>query len=335
MSKHEAVVFRVEKRPHPNADKLALVEVNGYVSGVRKEDFSDGDLAVLIEPDTCVPVARPEFSFLSGAAYADGEYGGFARITVRRFRGLYSHGLVVKAPDGMAAGDNAFEALGLKHFDPEVANPGRRGHIPDSEGDGVVGFNGKYDLEHLLKYKNLFIDGEEVVVTEKIHGSNMRVGCVDGVVKVGSRSRWVKDSDNVWWNAYRPRAPELNHLAVDLGLTVFGEVVPTQGERWTYGITGSPGFIVFDMLRNGEFIDHDELAKLCRMMDLTMVPELWRGPFSMDKMHELASGVSELAPGVAPYREGCVVRPVKERIQFPVGRCVLKLVSPHFLENEK
>lgn len=331
MSSHEAKVFRIKMRPHPNADKLALVDVNGYVAGVGKADFQDGDLAVLVEPDTCVPVDRPEFAFLAGAAYLEGEYAGMARITVRKFRGLYSQGLVVKAPPGLQEGDDAFDALELKHFDPEQA--GERKHALSADALGTEGFGSRYDLEHLVKFPEAFTEGEDVVVTEKLHGSNMRVAVINGELRVGSRSHWKKPGSNVWWAAAEAH-PQLAELVRTVEVTVYGECLPTQGPKWGYGFE-SPTMVVFDIFDSpaGKYLDHDRMVELCKAYALPYAPVVHEGAYSLDQIKQLAEGPSILAPGKVPCREGVVVRPRAERYTGP-ARTVLKLVSNRFLEEK-
>jgi hypothetical protein len=56
------------------------------------------------------------------------------------------------------------------------------------------------------------------------------------------------------------------------------------------------------------------------------VPVLYRGPFSLQKMKELADGNSTLT-GADHIREGVVVKPVKERTHPKVGRLALKYIG--------
>jgi len=65
---------------------------------------------------------------------------------------------------------------------------------------------------------------------------------------------------------------------------------------------------------------------------MEMVPLLYRGPFDEEKAIELALGDSLLADHM---REGVVVKPVVERQDPELGRVLLKIVSPRYLEKAK
>ena len=341
MSKHEALVFQVKKENHPNADKLALVTANGYLCGVRKDDFSDGDLAVLVEPDPMVPTSRAEFAFLSGAAYTTGEFTGYARITARRFRGLTSYGLVVKAPEGVQPGDDCFEALGLKHWDPEMAGIKPKAAALDSEGND--GFGHIYDLEHGKKHAaRVFTPGETVVVTEKVHGTNCRVLVRDGRLWCGSRTQWKKPGDNHYWK-WTERSKGLMDFLAHSNLMILGEVVGPgvsngSGEAWRY--MNAPTFLLFDAvdLNTGSFLDHTELEEVADRCGVQRVPFVATLSFeSMEQLDAMAVGPSlgtwDIAP---PFREGVVVRPDTERYSPLLGgRAILKFVSGDFLAQEK
>ena len=329
MSTHEAVVFEIKKRAHPNADKLALVDVNGYTCGVRKDDFRDGDLAVFVEPDTCVPVADERFSFLAGAAYTSGEYTGHACIKVQKFRGLYSQGLVVKAPPGAAVGDNVFESLALKHYDPELA--GERQKF-DANSAGTEGFGEKYDIEHLVKHAPL-MEGKLVLITEKINGTNMRVGQVNGEIMVGKRSSWVKNGNNIYWRAYENDKDKLGPLA-EQGYTIFGEAVPAQS-RFHYGPEGGPArMLVFDVRDpDGRFLAGHEYVHFCAKHGLDAANIMACGErFDLDMVKTLAEESGSHYDNV-PALEGVVVRPWdEEEMVVPIGRLILKYVTNKYLE---
>lgn len=190
MSTHNCPVVRVQLSTHPNADKLAIATVGGYRCVVKKDDFREGDLAVYVPPDYCVNTAHPAFAFL----------GSKSRITIRRFRGVVSDGLMLPLsafPElvGAAEGDNALEALGISRWEPatDPTDGPRVGKYDGAPTPDVPEATVKYDLEALKQYPDAFDDNEFVVVTEKIHGSNLRLVLrKDGEILVGSRSRWLK-----------------------------------------------------------------------------------------------------------------------------------------------
>ena len=115
MSTHEVLVVEiVGKRKHPNADAIEIVEISGYDYSIvsKKDEFQLGDLGIFIEPDYVVPVSRPEFAFLKEKERPT------KRITVRRLRGVWSEGLLIKAQSHHKAGDNVMEEFGITRWEP-------------------------------------------------------------------------------------------------------------------------------------------------------------------------------------------------------------------------
>jgi hypothetical protein len=91
------------------------------------------------------------------------------------------------------------------------------------------------------------------------------------------------------------------------------------------------------MYKDGKFLDVDEFMDKCDRYDIPRVPVLYRGPFDMVKMEELAEGNSVLAEknGEIHVREGCVIRPILERQDLTIGRVTLKLVgNGYYLSNK-
>jgi len=169
VAEHTCDVVAIKLRSHPNANSLSLVDVGDFQCAVRTADWRDGDLAVYIPPDSVVPETKT-FAFLKG----------HYRIKVKKLRGEWSMGLLVPAPGGAKIGDDCMEALGVTHYEPQV-----HGHF-STGGDNVVapkGFFPTYDVLNFRKYARLFKDGEEVIVTEKIHGcvqSQARISLPNG-----------------------------------------------------------------------------------------------------------------------------------------------------------
>lgn len=352
MSTHFATVVHVDLFKHPNAEKLALCYPEGFCLGTNAASWGvdpaalpmkdSGEpavrakaLGVFIPPDSLVPVVRPEFEFLAGAAYKEPHpYQGFARITVKRFRGLFSKGLLVESPPGLAVGDNAFDALGLMHWEP-VNSPDTR---LDGESDGTDDFGSKYDLEPMQRFSGAFKAGELVHATEKIHGCNARFkyDMAQERFRCGSRSSWKKhDGVNVWIKVLTQDMPLQTLCRENPHLVVFGEVFGAV-QKFTYGHEkGSVDFVCFDIFDSAQrmWLNHAEIVRVAALYSLPVVPLVYSGPFDLDKLKDLAEGPSLLSPAGVPCREGVVVRPDQER-QDPMvnGRVVLKLVGSGYYE---
>lgn len=173
ISEHTAEVVEVgELIPHPNADNLSIVLIGDFQCIVRTNDWQCGDLAIYIEPDSIVPETK-EFEFL----------GEHRRIKARKLRGEWSVGLLIPAPEGAKVGDDYMKQLGITHYDPPVKgdfNTGGENVKPPriSEHSTAGLFTPVYDVLNFRKYSERFQAGEEVIVTEKIHG------CVNSTTRI-------------------------------------------------------------------------------------------------------------------------------------------------------
>jgi len=165
-----------------------------------------------------------------------------------------------------------------------------------------------------------------------VHNCNARFCCVDGAMFCGSRTEFKRqDESNLWWKALanHPEVAEFCKLNPDI--TVYGEVVGQVG-GYNYGFSkGKVGILVFDLLRNGNWIDYDEAKVLGK--SLPWVPELYRGPWNKELIFNMAEGKTTVAKA-SHIREGLVVKTIKERTNLEIGRTQLKIVSNTFLEKD-
>lgn len=326
-STHRVEVVPVSLEPHPNADSLSVVRVfSGYTVCARTEDWQGRLTGAYVPPDSMVDTARPEFGFL-----ADGKRP-VQRIKVKRLRGVYSMGLLVPTPDGAQIGDDVADILGVTHYEPPA--PGQPGtpRGPSLEAaPAPEGVRFAYDVESLRRYGGLLTEGEEVVITEKIHGANGRWTFDGEVMHVGSRNEWKRRDESILWWKMLVAHPEIEAWCrAHPGFTLYGEVYG-QVQDLKYGVTSGARVAIFDVLDDAaRWLSHDEALALTT--GLPMVPIVYRGGFSLDAALALAEGPS-LMPGADHVREGVVVRPALERSDPRYGRTVLKVVGNGYLER--
>lgn len=338
MSEFTVPVVRIEQvRKHDNADSLSITEVDGCPVIFKTTDFKEGDLAVYVPVESVVPVDGP-FAFL-----ATKEGQKTSRIKAKKLRGVFSMGLLmplsalgeVAEVRDISVGHDAAALLGIvKYVEPEKNLPlgaGQRDkHPPDSSTAPV------YDIESHRKYKRLFVPGEEVVITEKIHGCNARFvwrqaeGEDSPRLFVGSRSYFNKESeDNIWWKVARK-----HDLAAKLALypdhVLYGEVYG-QVQDLKYGATPENPlmFRAFDVYskKTGRFLDWSGYVAFTDAIDVPRVPVLYRGPYTDEAVVSCSQGNSTIAGHI---REGCVVKPIKERWDERLGRVITKLVGEQY-----
>jgi RNA ligase (TIGR02306 family) len=242
-------------------------------------------------------------------------------------------------------GDDVAELLGITHYEePEpgfaLGTQGRTltfwqkilkffGYAPKPYGPKNA--PPKYDVESLKNYPRVFEPNEEVVVTEKIHGSNARYTFDGKHFWVGSHNKWWKEQSNIWWKAAK-KYPWIEAFCREWpNFTLYGEVTPTQ-TGYPYGFETEVQFFAFDLRRpDGTYVDKKNLYQLKEIQQL--VPIVYQGPYGTADMKALAEGNS-LVTGAKNIREGIVVSSATERHVRGVGRAQLKLKSLKFLEKE-
>lgn len=317
VAEHTCDVVEIKLEPHPNADSLSLVMVGDFQCAVRTEDWNDGDLAIYIPPDSVVPETK-EFEFL----------GKHRRIKARKLRGEWSVGLLIPAPANANLGDDYMERLGVEHWEPQVHGNFTTG------GENVTppqGFFPTYDILNFRKYSSYFNDGEEIILTEKLHGSNSRFVCINDQMYCGSRRFWKKeDSNNLWWKALNQCTVLDAWLRHNQDLVVYGEVYGSV-QKFTYGAnSGEIHFAAFDIMRNGQWLNFDEAHTIGS--PLPWVPLVYRGEYDKTKILTFVDGHS-LIPSAQNIREGVVIKPAIERTNRKIGRLQLKIVSNAYLEK--
>jgi tRNA-binding EMAP/Myf-like protein len=361
-STHRVNVVKVkELRKHPNADSLSLVDIDGYQVVVRTEEFDTSKLYAYIQPDSVVP-AREPYKFL----WNDREFTGevperYRRITVRRFRKEYSEGLLLplieiledaNAMYNAKEGDDIANLVGITHYeemDPTyvLGTQGRKltlwqrilklfGHAPKPFGpkDGP----GVYDVESIKNYPRVLVEGEAVLATEKIHGSNARYYFDGKQFWVGSHKKWWKDKTNIWWRVAEKNPWIEEFCRANPKHTLRGEVTPTQ-PGYQYGNTPEEQFFAFDVqLPDGSYVDkvamyRDPVYISNGAAVFKTVPVVYAGPYNAAKLKARAEGKS-LVQDANHIREGIVISSATERTVRGVGRAQLKLKSMKFLEKE-
>ena len=345
MSSVVVEVVEIEKiRPHSNADRLFLAQIKGWQTVIKKlEDgspqFKVGERVVYIPPDSTLPRELAErlqvINYLSERTNIDGEKDLVVRRV--RLRGEPSYGFVIEPDDpDWPAGMDVKEHYGIGKFQPPI-----RFKAGDAEPPHSL-FNKYTDLENLRHYPNVIQEGEEVVITEKIHGTNSRIGYIDSVLLAGSRGLQRKRPEadklvnNTYWfpSTLKPVMSLLDELKEGhKQVILFGEIYGRRIQRLAYGKKAGLGYIAFDLYVDGKHLDYDDFKALCDKHQVPTVPLLGRGPYSLELVRTLSSGKTTLAD--KHIREGVVVKPAKERNDPAIGRVILKYVSDAYLLNKK
>jgi hypothetical protein len=258
-------------------------------------------------------------------------------------------------------GDDVAKILDIIHYDPpDEENPSsgsrtegvRKGKIPTTwrgwvnfikmwiRGERREGGPGLpvYDVEALKKHMHVFIPGESVIVTEKIHGSNARYSYIKnlfgyGHMYAGSRQLWKSlDSTCAWRRALKDNPWMEPWCKAHPGYALYGEIIPTQ-KNYNYGTEdGRIRFFLFDVRDpKGRWMNYYDVVAL--FGEAYMVPLLYVGPFDLDTIKTFVDGPSTV-PGAKTQREGVVIKTEPNREAHNLGRVQLKIVSNEFLEKD-
>jgi len=331
MSQFKVEIVRVGKiGKHPNADTLSVTHVFDFPVVFRTGDFIEGQKAVYVPVDSLVPTDRPEFEFLKE------EGKTHARIKAKKLRGIFSMGMIVPicvATFGERCaelGDNVAELLGVTKYEPEV--PMHWG----GQNERDPGFIPVYtDIDHYRRYPDILQPGENVIVTEKLHGANARFTFHEGRLWVGSHNCIKRDApESMWWNMAR-KYQLAERLAKFPGHVFYGEVYG-HVQDLKYGSKGpvDTWLRFFDVFKwsTGSYADQDETANIILGLGLNMVPLLYVGGWQPEFILPLADGSTTL--GGQCIREGIVIKPAKERRDDRLGRVILKHVSEGYLTRK-
>lgn len=315
---------------HPNADSLSITQVMGaYPCIIRTGDFQTGDKAVYLSVDAMIPVADKRFAFMKTEKNRE-----YERIKAKKIRGVFSMGLLIKADPSWEVGASIQDELKIRKYEiPDNMTIGG-----DNEKDpGVMPVY--TDIEGLRKYKHILKPGEQVILTEKIHGCNGRFAWYQDRLWCGSHTCIKReDPNNLWWQVAAEY--ELTEKLRCFPNYVFYGEVYGQVQDLRYGAgRGDLLLAFFDILDRamGKYLDYQEFIKTLYSLDLNNVPVLFDGSWDEELMN-LSNGKTTVHNAVLNYptdqlhcREGFVVKPVVERWDEEVGRVILKMHGEDYL----
>ena len=341
----------------PNADAIEVAQILGWKCVVKKDEYKVGDLVVYFEVDSFIPV-KPELEFLRKGCYKklpDGTEG--FRIRTIRLRGQISQGLVMPlsllGKLQVEEGTEVAEYLKVIKYEPPIPAciAGEvKGYFP--------AFMPKTDETRVQLLQNVISRyvGTKCYVTEKIDGASATYYLKDGEFGVCSRNLDLKEtSDNAFWQFAREANIEekLRRLS-DLSEREYSmnhqlKNVAIQGELFGNGIQGNPlkqntrkvmFFQVFDIDKYC-YLDFGNFVHAMGLLGLESVPILDTN-FSLvdniDELVKLSVAKSKINPKL--WREGIVIRPLKETLDMGMGvgigiggsgRLSFKVVNPEYL----
>jgi len=364
--------------PHPNADAIEFAVIDGYRSIIKKGEFQTGELvAYLPEASLLPPWLLKRLGFWDdskGCGTLSGNKGD--RVKAIRLRGQLSQGicyrlhrppaaagwLIEHEQDGVlirtavSEGDDVAALLGITKYEPPVPTS-LSGEVFSAGTHLTIDF----DVENWQSYPNVLAEGEEVVFTEKLHGTLTGIAILpyrEALAEAfGERKNILifskglgakglvfknneKNRDIVYVRATQRLIAHIDERQRD---DAHGPSLPIiiLGETFGPGVQDLPydkqiGLRVFAIVEGyrgqQSFLNWDQVVDRARQYELETVPVLYRGPFSIDAMRKHTDGKTLLAAG--HMREGIVITPAVERTDPAIGRVCLKSVSADYLTRK-
>jgi RNA ligase (TIGR02306 family) len=357
----------VEVLPHLNSDNLEIVRAGEYQLVSRKETYQNGDTIIVV----------PYGSVLTNGAMIQ-EFGKYLsgskkdRVKSTVMRGELSQGItwptdketlvntfgdrIADLVEAAHMGEDISDLLGITKYEAPVPASLR------GQAAGIRLVGKKYDINHDIyrhdaypwgAFSSQFDPNENVMVTEKVHGSLVSYTAVfeDGelteevVTSKGQLKKglqWKDDGEIAYWKAvknsnFRGLAHQLlsERLQTDNAIITFtAEVVPAQ-KGFSYGFSvENPMALIFDVEVDGTHVSINQVTGEIREM---WVPVLYQGPLKDVDLYKFVKGKpkEQVSGKELHISEGCVVTPETPRNSTKGGfNLHLKLISEAYSKQE-
>jgi len=357
----------VEILPHPNADRLEIAKVYGFEVVVKKDAYKAGDKVIYIPIDSILQQRLEDHLFPPDAKIKLNKH----RVRQIRIRKVASQGMLISPHDIEAVWGRLPETLehdyqsivGVRKYEP----PARGSSQPNAprakklENPYFRKYNG---INNIKWFPHKFKADQEVVVQEKIHGSNVRFG----IVPFSANTLWKKikklfgfapkwefcyGSNNV---QLQDRRKFKGYYGEDIygkllqqcgaqakvmgGEIVYGELYGDGVQKnYNYGCkSGEHKLVIFDVKTldsdgTWRWRDPEWVQAYAKERGFDFVPVLYEGPFDEVLVKTFTLGPSVLAPS-QKVREGVVI---KSKLEYDKGgeKQCLKMISEKYLDKEQ
>lgn len=337
---------KIELFPHPNADKLELARIGTYQCVVQKDLYKTGD-EVVFAPEKSVLTGKLKEEWSKWLAGPNHD-----RVKSVVMRGEYSCGIIIPQEllteldlAAVEVDQDISDKLGITKYIPPIPHELEGLVVPiDSEKYS------KHDCEQFGIYAKSLVDGERVIVTEKLHGSqavyyiNLTTGekFVTTKNQLSNGLRIVENESNSYWIGSRniglwdmiqkqfgaPFDGAVNPDGSDCIVQIFGELIPVQ-KGYHYGqITIT--LKIFDIRLNGVNVPYDQVGEELKQH---WVPVIFDGPLDKSTIRKLSEGMEQVSGTSAHIKEGVVVAPYIDRKADDGIRLRLKILNPKYKET--
>lgn len=353
-------------QPHSNAERLEVATVYGFQVIVSKGRYQVGDKAVYIPIDSILPEKLEKKIFPEDSKV---KLSG-SRVRQIKLRGLASQGMLIDPKDLSDFTDvsklkdeqDLKTILGVKKYQPPVRsvnlNAGQKGQRNKKHENPL--FHKYNGLDNIKWLPNKFGQETQVVIQEKLHGTNARASIMPyatttlkrkilQLLRLAPKFENCYGSNNVEISAkttyngfygedvYGSVFSKLDVFnKIKFGEAVYGEIIgPGIQKGYTYGLK-EHGFILFDVKvlqadGSQKWLSPSEVKAFAEERGFTYVPVLYEGPFSRELAYSLTRGPSVFCPQ-EKVREGIVIKSA-ENYSVAGNKQALKWVSEDYLND--
>ena len=342
------------------ADKIEQARIGGWNCIIQKGEYKVNDLVVVATTDAVIPES------LSDAMNVTNYLRKGQRVKTVKLRGVYSECLIIPfvytpRPKTYKEGDDMMKELNIFKYEPPVKQitlgSGRK--IRYSENPNFLVY---YKFPNQKNVPEMFLDGDYVQITRKIHGTNARYGIVKKTklsfwdkfkkffriadewinyeyvvgshnVEKGSDSQGFYET-NVWYevtdkydmkNKLWKYVKSMGSHFIGSGIVVYGEIYgPGIQKNYDYGLTDIE-FVGFDVMKNGSYLNVDDAEiVISGILELPHVQILYQGKWSKEIQDKYV--FNNLIKGTKIPEEGVVVKSITgERSK------ISKVINPDYL----
>lgn len=357
----------LEINVHPNAERLSLATIYGFQVVVQKDKYKVGDKIVFIPIDSILPEKIEKKIFPEGSKITLKN----SRVRQIKIRSFPSQGMVIDPQDvsdivnldRIPLETDLASILGIKKYEPPVKEIRSNTSAPSGRKALANPNFHKYNgLGNIKWFPNMFKEGDEVVIQEKIHGSNCRAGMLPYVPNTlwkkikkffgfapafehcyGSNNVDISSSPTYsgWYgeDVYGAVLKKTNAFGkIKPNETIFGELCgPGIQKGYSYGFKEHQ-FALFDVKilnKDGtqSWLTPDEVEAYAKERGFLLVPILYKGPFNKELAYQLTKGKSEFNDKSEKVREGCVIKAAKD-YSIAGNKQALKWISEEYLADE-
>jgi len=359
----------LEVKDHPNAHSLSFITVYGFQVIATKNKYKVGDLILYAPIDSILPQELEDKLFPVESKVKLHSH----RVRQIKIRGAVSQGMLIDLGDiiefldldkakNLSEGDDLSLDLNITKYEPPVAGPSttlKKGNYRKRNDHPL--FHQYNSVNNIKWFPDIFPNGEEVVITEKIHGTNSRLGLLPFIgdtwykklisfLGLASKTYRAYGSNRVEISAssnykgyydkdlYGETFKKIKAFdKVRLGETIYGEIYgPGIQKGYEYGLT-ELNFILFDVKilqpdGKQKWLNPEDVEAYGKERGFDTVPILYAGPFNKEIAEKLSKGPSVIC-SKEKVREGVVV---KARYEYDEegNKRAYKLINEEYLNRD-